>query len=89
MMRWRAALLVMLLASPVGAEEFQWVFNNYVTVGEDESVYVTKGEKVYLGSVVDKEEGTFWAMGKNGSSVFGTRNGDQLILLQSPAGDND
>ena len=87
-MRWIACLLVMLTA-PLCAQDFEWVMNSYVTVGEDESVYVTRGERTYIGSVVDEKDGTFWAMGKNGSSVFGTRNGDQLILLKSPAGDND
>lgn len=87
----RYILIALLLgAGSLRAEDFQWVFNKYVTVDEDESVYVSSGRNAYIGRVVDDENGTFWAMGtKPGTSVFGTRCGDQLIVLQPLAGDND
>lgn len=81
-MRTTLALLALAL-SPLTAtaEELEWNFGKYITTDEDSgSVYITDGPKTYLGSVVDKEEGTFWAMG-NGGSIFGTRCGSQYIIL--------
>ena len=78
-----ALALIVLALLPLGAfaEDFDWNFGKYITTDEDSgSVFITDGQKTYLGSVVDRDDGTFWAMG-NGGSIFGTRCGDQYIIL--------